>query len=89
MENLPEAFKLLVVGMLTVFCILLIVIYFGKLLIALVNKYAPEEVAKPAKAALKSTPSAAVDQQTMSIIQAAVSQLTGGKGKVSKVEKVN
>ena len=88
MENLPEAFKLLVVGMLTVFCILLIVIYFGKLLIALVNKYAPEEVAKPAKAALKSTPSAAVDQQTMSIIQAAVSQLTGGKGKVSKVEKV-
>jgi len=89
MENLPEAFKLLVVGMLTVFCILLIVIYFGKLLIALVNKYAPEEIAKPAKAALKSTPSAAVDQQTMSIIQAAVSQLTGGKGKVSKVEKVN
>ena len=89
MENLPEAFKLLVVGMLTVFCILLIVIYFGKLLIALVNKYAPEEVAKPTKAALKSTPSAAVDQQTMSIIQAAVSQLTGGKGKVSKVEKVN
>ncbi|MBR3092311.1 MAG: OadG family protein [Bacteroidaceae bacterium] len=88
MENLPEAFKLLVVGMLTVFCILLIVIYFGKLLIALVNKYAPEEVAKPAKAALKATPSAAVDQQTMSIIQAAVNQLTGGKGKVSKVEKV-
>lgn len=89
MENLPEAFKLLVVGMLTVFCILLIVIYFGKLLIALVNKYAPEEVAKSAKATLKSTSSAAVDQQTMSIIQAAVSQLTGGKGKVSKVEKVN
>ena len=89
MENLPEAFKLLVVGMLTVFCILLIVIYFGKLLIALVNKYAPEEIAKPAKAAaVKTTPSAAVDQQTMSIIQAAVSQLTGGKGKVSKVERV-
>ncbi len=90
MENLPEAFKLLVVGMLTVFCILLIVIYFGKLLIALVNKYAPEEVAKPAKtAALKSGPSVSVDQQTMSIIQAAVSQITGGKGKVQKVEKVS
>ncbi len=90
MGNLPEAFKLLVVGMLTVFCILLIVIYFGKLLIVLVNKYAPEEVVKPAKTAtLKTTPTAAVDQQTMSIIQAAVSQLTGGKGTVSKVEKVS
>ena len=37
MENLPEALKLLTVGMLTVFTILLIVIYLGKGLIAFVN----------------------------------------------------
>ena len=43
MENLETALLLMVVGMATVFAILLIVIYLGKLLISLVNKYAPEE----------------------------------------------
>ncbi len=43
MENLNTALLLMVVGMATVFAILLIVIYLGKGLIALVNKYAPEE----------------------------------------------
>ena len=42
MENLETALLLMVVGMATVFVILLIVIYLGKLLISLVNKYAPE-----------------------------------------------
>ena len=44
MENLNIALLLMIVGMATVFAILLIVIYLGKGLIALVNKYAPEEV---------------------------------------------
>ena len=48
MENLNIALLLMIVGMATVFAILLIVIYLGKGLIALVNKYAPEEVV-PAK----------------------------------------
>lgn len=78
-----EALKLLVVGMVTVFTILLIVIYFGKALIAIVNKVAPEEVKKSAAAP---QPATQVDPTTMSVIQAAVSQLTGGKGTVSKVE---
>lgn len=43
MENLETALLLMVVGMATVFAILLIVIYLGKLLVSLVNKYAPEE----------------------------------------------
>ena len=50
MENLNIALLLMIVGMATVFAILLIVIYLGKGLIALVNKYAPEEAA-PAKQA--------------------------------------
>lgn len=41
MENIETAILLMVVGMATVFVILLIVIYLGKLLITLVNKYAP------------------------------------------------
>ena len=44
MENIETGFLLMVVGMTTVFAILLIVIYLGKGLIVLVNKYAPEEI---------------------------------------------
>ena len=53
MENIETAILLMVVGMATVFVILLIVIYLGKLLITLVNKYAPEEVVPAKKEALQ------------------------------------
>lgn len=75
---------LLVIGMVTVFVILFAVIYLGKALIALVNKFAPEEAPK------KVAPAAAqaIDQRTRDIIAAAVKQLTGGKGSVTKIEKI-
>ena len=73
--------------MLTVFIILLIVIYLGKALIALVNKFAPEEqVAK--KAPVAAAPVAAVDATTQNVIRAAVDQLTAGKGHVTKITKI-
>ena len=54
MENIETGLLLMVVGMTTVFAILLIVIYLGKGLIVLVNKYAPEEIIakKPVAAAV-------------------------------------
>lgn len=85
MENLNTALLLMIVGMATVFAILLIVIYLGKLLITLVNKYAPEEVAS-AKAAANAP--AAIPGNIMAAISAAVTVVTQGKGKVSKVEKI-
>ena len=85
MENLNIALLLMIVGMATVFAILLIVIYLGKGLIALVNKYAPEEVV-PAKQAANA--SAAVLGNIMAAISAAVTVVTQGKGKVAKVEKL-
>ena len=84
MENLNTALLLMVVGMATVFAILLIVIYLGKCLIALVNKYAPEEVV-PAKAAANGP--APVPGNILAAISAAVTVVTQGKGKVAKVEK--
>ena len=87
MNILSEALGLLVVGMTTVFAILLIVIYLGKGLIALINKYAPAEEAGK-KAAPLSTQVQSVDSMTKQIIQAAVSQLTGNKGTVTKIEKI-
>lgn len=85
MENIGAALMLMVIGMATVLVILLIVIYLGKALIALVNKYAPEEAA--AKAAPQRGP-APIPANVMAVIQAAVSVVTHGKGKVAKVEKI-
>lgn len=86
MENLETALLLMVVGMSTVFIILLIVIYLGKLLISIVNKYAPaEEVPikqQPAKAPV------AISGQILAVITAAVNVVTQGKGKVVKIEKL-
>lgn len=86
MENLNIALLLMVVGMATVFAILLIVIYLGKGLIALVNKYAPEEAAS-AKQTAANEP-APVPANIMAAIHAAVNVVTHGKGKVTKVEKI-
>lgn len=76
---------LMVVGMATVFAILLVVIYLGKALIALVNKYAPEEMV-PAKAAANGP--APIPANIMAAISAAVAVVTHDKGKVAKVEKI-
>lgn len=74
---------LMVVGMVTVFLILLIVINLGKYLIVLVNKYAPEEVSQKTPAVNHTTDTGAMDA-----IKSAVNILTAGKGQVVKVEKL-
>lgn len=84
-NNIFEALQLMVVGMITVFLILMIVINLGKLLIALVNKFAPEEAVVPKKQVASV---AAVDPIAQSIIKAAVEKLTNGKGVVKKIEKI-
>ena len=84
-NNIFQALQLMVVGMITVFLILMIVINLGKLLIALVNKFAPEEAVAPKKKVASVT---AVDPMAQSIIKAAVEKLTNGKGVVKKIEKI-
>jgi len=85
MDNIGLGIELMVVGMSTVFLILLIVIWGGKLLIKAVNKIAPEEVVAPKKA---SVAPAAVDSTTMAVLQQVVSQITGGKGSVASVKRL-
>lgn len=85
MDNLGVGFELMIVGMSTVFLILLIVIWGGKLLIKAVNKIAPEEVVAPKKGA---APAAAVDSSTMAILQQVVSKITGGKGHISSAKRI-
>lgn len=87
MENLGLGLMLMVVGMITVFAILLIVINLSKLLIAIVNKVAPEEEVVKKTARTSSAP-VVIDPNTMAAIKGAVNIVTGGKGKVMKVEKI-
>ncbi len=84
MENLNIALLLMLVGMTTVFAILLIVIYFGKALILLVNKYAPEELVLSKDAVNKPE---TIPANILTAINAAVTVVTQGKGKVTKVER--
>jgi oxaloacetate decarboxylase gamma subunit len=83
MDNLGFGLMLMVVGMVTVFIILLIVINLGKLLIAAVNKFAPDET-QPKVSAQR----AIGDSDSIAAIKAAVQVLTAGKGKVVKIEKL-
>ena len=78
MENLKLGLLLMVVGMLTVFAILLVVIYGSRILVRLVNRIAPDEV-KPAKRD---------DSQLKAVLDAAVAQLTGGKGRITKITEI-
>lgn len=73
--------ELMIVGMLTVFAILLIVIYGSKLLIVLLNKVFPaDEVRKPSE----------VDDFTSvrPVLDAAVREISGGKAHIVKIEKL-
>ena len=82
------ALQLMVVGMLTVFCILLIVIGLGTLLIKLVNKYAPEEVTSQKPVAAAQSAAQQVDATVKTVIDAVVAQITGGKGHTEKITKL-
>ena len=91
MENIELGLLLMVVGMATVFAILLIIIYLSDGLIALVNKYAPEEVitkksVTPARTRV--APAGGLSGQETAAIVSAVSTLTHGQGKVIKIEKI-
>ena len=92
MENIETGLLLMVVGMTTVFAILLIVINLGKGLIVLVNKYAPEEIIakKPVAAAVRvqTTAIGSLSGQETAAIVSAISAVTRGQGKVIKIEKV-
>ncbi|MDH6535311.1 oxaloacetate decarboxylase [Parabacteroides sp. 52] len=89
MENIQTGLLLMTVGMTTVFIILLIVIYLGKGLIALVNKYVPEEViVKKQNPTRVAVATGSISSQDTAAIVSAVSAATGGQGKVTKIEKI-
>ena len=77
MENLNTALGLLVVGMVTVFIILWLVVVIGNLVIRLTNRFIP--VAAPAEGKTES--------KKLAVIVAAVDAVTQGQGNVDSIEK--
>ena len=84
MENMGLGLELMGIGMVTVFAILLIVIFGSRLLITIIKRIAHEE-RKPEKAAPAADDTAAVRP----VLDAAVAQLTGGKGHIVKITKIS
>jgi oxaloacetate decarboxylase gamma subunit len=89
MENLGYALLLMLVGMTTVFLILMIVIGLGKSLILLVNRYGEEQPSLPATAPSSPAPTSLSDipEQIVVAIVSSVSIVTDGKGKVTSIRK--
>lgn len=75
---------LMIVGMVTVFAVLLIIINLSKLLIKLVSKFALEENVK--KDVKQNGPE--IPANIMAVIQQTVKEITNGKGTVSNVVKI-
>ena len=84
-SNISNALVLLVIGMITVFLILALVVISGNILIKLVNKYTPE----PTKKFLRNDRSATVTApETLAVIATAVKTVTACHGKVESIQKV-
>ena len=85
LSPMETAVLLMIVGMGTVFVILILIIQLSKWMIKVVNRFAPEEVVAPKKAAAAAVP-AVVPQPIQEAIRAAVAQVASG-AVVTKITK--
>lgn len=86
-ETLYSAFTLLLIGMITVFTILSLVVISGNILIQLVNKYAPAPTKTPKYQPTAIPDKSAIPTKKIAAIVAAVEMVTKGKAKIVKIER--
>ena len=83
MENINEAFGLLVVGMIMVFIILFLVVLIGNVVIHLTNRYVPVmQKNTDGGEGVKST-----NSKKLAVIAAVVDLITHGEGRVDSIQK--
>lgn len=83
MENIRFGLLLMIVGMITVFIILLVVIYGSELIISVINKLSAGRK-EEAPAAVQG-----IDNVTRSVLEQAVAQITGGKGIITEITRLD
>jgi oxaloacetate decarboxylase gamma subunit len=81
-DKFVEALLLMAIGMLTVFTVLLIIIFLGNLLIKTVNRFFPEET-KPVVQKVQ-----AIDANVQEAIKKAIMTISGGKQSAQNIEKL-
>ncbi len=78
-------FQVFILGLLTVFVVLLVVVYTGRTIIWFVNRFFEPA---PAQTPVRTGSTAALKKGRVAAISAAVHIVTRGKGKVAKIEKL-
>lgn len=78
-------FQVFILGLLTVFVVLLVVVYTGRVIIWFVNRYFEPA---PANAPARGAGSPPLKKGRVAAISAAVHIATRGKGRVVKIEKL-
>lgn len=82
-EGFEKALELMGVGMVTVFIILLLVVFLGNMIIAFVNRFFPEVI----DLSKKRTSGSDIGTTKTAVIVAAVKAVTRGSGQVVKIER--
>lgn len=94
-ENLSEAILILVIGMITVFIILGLVVLTGQTLIRITNRFAPDikespkgigVIAPVSNNTLSNT--STLNKKKLAVIIGTVEMITHGKGRIEKIEKI-
>ena len=86
LSPMETALLLMIIGMGTVFIILILIINLSKLLIITVNKFAPEEDTPAKKVAAAAAPVAAIPANVEAAIKAAIKQVAPN-AMVTKITK--
>ena len=87
-EQLTTGINLMVIGMITVFVVLFLVVWGGKLLIFFANTFlAPPHEIKPEASDLP-TPDTSINHKHLAVLSAVVEHITEGKGRINKIEKM-
>ncbi len=86
--DLQTAFLLLLVGMVTVFIILALVVFTGKALIWVINTYFSEEERLDYDYRTPYLDDDVIDKKKLAAIAVAVEVVTKGKGTVVQVERI-
>ncbi|MFY0688033.1 MAG: hypothetical protein JXQ90_12760 [Cyclobacteriaceae bacterium] len=79
-EEISTALSLLIIGMLTVFVVLLLVVITGNLLIRIVNKYFTPEI-------IESITRDVINPSKIAAITTAVEVFTNSRGKITRIDK--
>ena len=89
-ESISTAILVSLIGMVTVFVILGLVVLTGKMLIRVVNTFFPiEETVQTTPSTLQSkTQKKSFEKSTLAAIVTTIDTITNGNGKVDKIEKI-